>query len=47
MEILSMDRALLGLCYNRGSGTLKNGKEVIFHEIGIGLFILQIHFTFY
>jgi hypothetical protein len=51
IEALSMDRALLGFCYNRGSGTLneKNGnaKEVIFHEFGIGLLLLQIHITFY
>lgn len=47
IEILSKDRALLGFCYNRGSGSLKDGKEVTFHEFGIGLLLLQIHLTIY
>ena len=51
IEALSMDRALLGFCYNRGSGIMKKKdgivKEVTFHEFGIGLLLLQIHITFY
>ena len=51
IEALSMDRALLGFCYNRGSAAVKkkdgNVKEVTFHEFGIGLLLLQIHITFY
>jgi hypothetical protein len=50
IEALSMDRALLGFCYNRGSGLLKREgelKEVVFHEFGIGLLLLQIHITLY
>lgn len=47
IEILSQDRALLGFSYNKGQATKTDGKDVIFHEFGIGLLIIQIHFTFY
>jgi hypothetical protein len=46
LEILSKDRALLGFSYNRGSAMSKN-KPVIFHEIGIGILVINFYITFY
>lgn len=46
IEILSNLRSLLGISYMKGMNTLNN-KQIIFHEIGIGLLFFGIFITFY
>lgn len=47
LELLSLNRSLLGLSYMKGQGVTQEGKEKTFHEFGFGLIFINIMFTFY
>ena len=47
IELMSLNRSLLGFCYMKGDIITDEGKEKIFHEYAIGLLFINIMFTFY
>lgn len=50
LDLLSKNRSILGLCYNRGFAKVENKKTgethpVIFHEIDLGFIIATLTIT--
>jgi hypothetical protein len=46
LQIIPKDKTVFGISYQAGEGNYK-GKQVVFHEVGIGIGVLVLYLVFY